>query len=65
MAWKPTPFKLICNSCGWSNTYAPKSDIRLSPLAEQCPKCRNKDLKQEEIEGAISKTFAELFGTKF
>lgn len=47
MPIRPQPYTLLCNKCGWQQSFWPKSDCipeRLMP--EACPRCKNKPLLQ-------------------
>lgn len=62
MAWKPEPFVVKCEQCGWHKLYAPKSDVMMEAPAETCPKCGHHPLKQEIVTSSLGKWVGKLFG---
>lgn len=59
---KPHPFKLMCKQCGWSKTFAPKSDVLIEGLnyLNSCPKCGNSELEHKSA-GAVKGLVTTLF----
>lgn len=58
---QPKPFKKVCDKCGWSKVYHPKSDT-FDPtwgLETKCPKC-GKDLRQTSDIGGLDTIASSL-----
>lgn len=54
---RPKPFKKVCEQCGWSKVYHPKSDVVDASwgLESKCPKCGSDKLsKTNDIAGVQS-----------
>lgn len=58
---KPQPFELICKQCGWSKTFAPRSDafIEGHDYVSNCPKCGNSEMEHKAA-GPVKGLLAEL-----
>lgn len=52
---KPTPYKLSCEDCAWSKSFAPQSDaIMPGERPKNCPQCDSGKLKYSRVSSIVT-----------
>lgn len=58
---KPTPYKVSCEECDWSKSFAPQSDVVMpGERPTSCPICNSEKLNYTPL-NSISSLLSKLF----